>query len=157
MSKYICKKHGSRTPEQSATMEKIEKDGVCPFCVDFCSGQKPRYHTKPIIKETKWWVLTENFHPYEGSSYHFLLVCKHHTATLDELKTAEIGDAFKLFRWAEKEYKIPGGALLLRFGDPEHTGASVQHLHFQLITGDSRENGGAPILTSLGYQKPKSS
>lgn len=138
-------------------MERIEKDGICPFCVDFCQGEKPQYHTKPIIKETRWWVLTQNFHPYEGSVHHFLLVCKRHITKLRELNVWEIFDAFSIFKWAEKEYRIQGGVILLRFGDPEHTGASVQHLHFQLVVGDSRKNGGPVILTSLGYQKQKDS
>jgi len=156
MEKHICKEHGNRTSEQGAVMERIEKDGVCPFCVDFCRGQKPRYHTKPIIKETRWWVLTENFHPYEGSVHHLLFVCKRHAERLVDLKICEIWDAFRLFQWTEKEYQLEGGTLLLRFGDPERTGASVQHLHFQLVAGDSRKNGGPAILTSLGYQRPKS-
>ena len=54
----------------------------------------------------------------------------------------------------EKENFL-GGTIVMRWGDTERTGATVTHLHAQLVVGASREEGGKPILTALGYQVPK--
>ena len=39
-----------------------------------------------------------------------------------------------LANFAIKKYKIKGGALAMRFGDTNYTGASVAHLHFHIIS-----------------------
>lgn len=147
--------HGSRTPEQKAVMEKIATDGVCPFCVDFCEGTTPKYHTKPILKDTEKWIITENFHPYEGAIHHFILLVKRHITTMSELTPEEWEDARQVTLWAEKEYGLLGGALLMRFGDTNYTGGSVNHLHLQLIAGAPKHEGGDRLIACLGYQKKK--
>ena len=147
--------HGSRTPEQKAVMEKIAADGVCPFCADFCVGNPPKYHTKPILKETEKWVFTENFDPYEGALHHFLLIAKRHITTQSEITSEEWEHVRRLVAWAEEAYELEGAALLLRFGDTNYTGGSVSHLHFQLIAGASKQEGGERLIACLGYQKKK--
>lgn len=145
--------HGSRTPEQKAVMEKIAMDGVCPFCADFCLGNAPKYHTKPILKDTGKWIFTENFHPYEGALHHFILVAKRHITTISEVTSEEWEHVRRLVIWAEEAYELAGGALVLRFGDTNYTGGSVSHLHIQLIAGAPKQEGGERLMVCLGYQE----
>lgn len=154
MNRHINVAHGSRTPEQKKVMEQIDRDGVCPFCVDFCQGNPPRYHTKPILKESSFWSLTENFHPYEGTSLHLVLIAKRHITRPSELTADEWADVQEFLAWIDTTYHVEGGALLMRFGNTEWTGGSVEHLHAQIIVGGPRESGAEPLLTLVAYKKP---
>jgi len=51
------------------------------------------------------------------------------TARADEVAA----DLWKLAAQVCNDYNIPGGGLSLRFGPPEKSGATVRHLHAQLI------------------------
>lgn len=139
----------ARTDEQFSLMEKISEDRVCPFCPEHLK----KYHPKPIIKEGKWWIVTENMTPYEGTALSILLICKKHVTTISEI-TPETGkELLELSSWISGHYKISSGALFMRFGDTDKTGATVAHLHAQLIAGNSSRNKGNPLRVKLGYKK----
>ena len=110
-----------------------------------------KYHTKPIIKEGRYWVLTENFEPYKGSKHHLLAVSKKHVQRFEELTPAAQSELFKLFGDEVKKRNIPGGALFMRFGDTDYTGGTVEHLHAQLVSGGKRGKNKQPLITYLGY------
>jgi diadenosine tetraphosphate (Ap4A) HIT family hydrolase len=131
-------------------MEQIIKDGVCPFCREHFE----QYHTKPILAEDAHWVLTENFAPYEGSTHHFLLVAKVHVTGFWELSPEAQVAFFAMLEQARQRADTPGGTVLMRWGDTDFTGASVRHLHAQMVFGVTRSESSGPILTSLGYKKP---
>lgn len=132
-------------------MQRIIEDDVCPFCREHLE----RYHTKPILEEDAHWVLTENFAPYTGAKQHYLLISKKHCAGFWELSDASKLSFFRMLDHARTLVRAKGGSLVMRWGDTDHTGASVAHLHAQLVIGTSRAKGGEPILTSLGYQVPQ--
>ncbi len=137
----------ARTAFQRDVMKKIVRDKVCPFCMEHFL----KYHTKPIITEGKYWVLTENFEPYKGSKHHLLAVAKKHVTHFEELSPAAHAELFKLFRDEARKRKIVGGALFIRFGDTDYTGGTVEHLHAQLVSGGKRGKGKEPLITYLGY------
>ncbi len=141
----------AREIHQKQTMERIVRDGVCPFCREHLET----YHTKPILAEDEHWVLTENFAPYKGARHHFLLVAKHHCIGFWELTNEAKLAFFLMLDKAREIAQATGGALIMRWGDTDYTGASVSHLHAQLVIGVSRNEGNVPILTSLGYQVPQ--
>lgn len=141
----------ARTPFQRAVMQKIVRDNVCPFCMEHFL----KYHTKPIIKEGRHWILTENFEPYKGSKHHLLAVSKRHAQRFEKLTPAAHAELFKLFGDEARRRKIPGGALFMRFGDTDYTGGTVEHLHAQLISGGKRGKGAEPLITYLGYSTKK--
>jgi len=137
----------ARTPEQIALMQKIEKDGVCPFCAEHFK----KYHPKPIIKETSWWFVSENMSPYQGTKYHFILVYKKkHISSPSEVSEAGITDLFKLVAFLIKKYEIPGGSFFMRFGESKYTGGSVSHLHTHLIMGDADDPKHEAVRVKLG-------
>lgn len=143
----------ARTELQHTTMERSIRNNECPFCRD----NLERYHTRPILAENEHWLLTENFAPYEGAVHHYLLIAIRHCMGFWELSEVEQVAFFTMMNQARELAMAPGGTIVMRWGDTDRTGASVAHLHAQLIIGGSRKAGGEPILTALGYKVPTSS
>jgi diadenosine tetraphosphate (Ap4A) HIT family hydrolase len=140
----------ARVEHQRETMEQIQEDDTCPFCREHLM----KYHTKPLLYESEHWILTENFAPYEGTKHHYLLIAQKHCEGFWELSPEAKVDLFDVLDRVRKDDKMKGGTLVMRWGDTDHTGASVTHLHAQLVVGASRKEGGEPILTALGYKVP---
>jgi diadenosine tetraphosphate (Ap4A) HIT family hydrolase len=146
---YVNLKH-ARTQEQVDVMTQIQKDGVCPFCMEnFLT-----YHSKPIIHENESWIVTENMNPYEGSVHHFLFVHKFHCTMPGELPAKSRVEFFDLVNWVTEEFKILGGSILIRFGDMRFTGGSVDHSHAHLIVGDTNNEEREGLRVKVGYKKP---
>ncbi|HEY4518324.1 MAG TPA: hypothetical protein VJG48_01730 [Candidatus Paceibacterota bacterium] len=143
----------SRTEEQKQVMEDILAKGHCPFCPE----QLEAYHKEPLLKDGKFWILTKNQWPYEGAKLHLLAIAKKHAAKLCDLEEGSGNELLDLLTWAEKEFEIPGGSFFIRFGDTDYTGATVQHIHAQLISSEPRlDEGGKEndkLKVKLGYKK----
>lgn len=137
--------------------EKIVADKTCPFCVDFSKkGVRPQYHTKPIIVDGKYWVLTNNFNAYKGAVHHFLIIHRKHITSFSELRPAALKELTSITKELEDKLHLPAGVLLFRFGDTEYTGGSVNHFHAHFILGAKRVDGGEnkPLLLYAGYASP---
>ena len=137
----------ARTAFQKGVMERIQRDGVCPFCKEHFLT----YHTKPILAEGKHWILTENFEPYPGALVHLLAVAKKHVTRFEKLGPAAQTELFALFAKEIAKRDVKGGTLLMRFGDTDYTGGTVEHLHAQLISGGKGGKGKKRIPTYIGY------
>lgn len=146
--KFINLKH-ARTASQKKVMKQIEKDGVCPFCMEHLK----KYHQNPIIKEGMWWIITKNDTPYKGSFLHLIFIYKPHAALLSEIQSKARDEFFRYVNWAENNYKIAGGTILIRFGNTDWTGASVSHLHAHLIVGGEKKSNAKPLKVKVGYKK----
>lgn len=142
----------ARVAHQIEIMKRIIADDKCPFCLE----NLMQYHTKPILSESKHWILTENFAPYEGTKKHYLLITKKHCVGFWELPQEAQIDLFAIFNDIRKKDTMQGGTIVMRWGDTEYNSATVTHLHAQLIFGAHRKEGGEKILTALGYKVPKS-
>jgi len=139
----------ARTKFQRDTLERIKKDGVCPFCPEYFKT----YHTKPILKETDSWFLTTNFAPYEGAVHHFLFVYKpSHINTPSEMTNESKIELFDLVEEITKEYKLKGGSIFMRFGDGSINGSSVEHLHAHVIIGVKKTENTEGLKVKLGYK-----
>ena len=133
-------------PTYRGVIENIKKDGVCPFCPDNFS----KYHKNPILKEGTYWLLTRNMYPYEGAKQHVLILHKAHIETFADI-SSEAWIEFKALSDALiKEIGLPGGTLIMRFGDTRYTGASVRHLHANLVSPDGENPDRKPIMTRVG-------
>ncbi len=139
----------SRNKKYKKLLEKISEANVCPFCQTHLTT----YHEKPLLKKTSDWILTENMNPYDGTKIHLLFILKRHAKNILDLKNTEIKNLFKLIKWSIKKYKIPGGSVIIRFGDTDYTGGSVSHLHAQLVSGNHRKNSRGTINPVLGYKQ----
>ena len=136
----------ARLDEQRKVMEKIVADGKCPFCAENLFS----YHKKPILKETPLWILTENQWPYNNTKLQLLAIYKPHAERLSELPDQAGAELLELFKWAEKEYGLPGGGFAMRFGDTKHSGGTVRHLHAQFIQPDLEKQGYEAVRFKIG-------
>lgn len=141
--------HHSRTDDQRAIHKKIIKDGVCPFCWKYFT----KYHKNPILKKGKYWIVTENAWPYQGTSHHFLFVHKRHIEHLSKIKPDEWQELLLLIKKTTFPSVKNGGSFFIRFGDGDITGASVTHLHAHVIQGGKRKTKKTdPLMVQLGYK-----
>ncbi|HSW80839.1 MAG TPA: hypothetical protein VLG40_00430 [Candidatus Saccharimonas sp.] len=129
----------------SNVIAKIGQDGVCPFCPENLA----KYHPNPIIRAGGFWLLTKNAYPYEGAAHHFLLIHKAHIESFEQLTPAAWAELQTLLNFVLTDNAIKGAALAFRFGDTAFTGASVAHLHAQLIAGSGATDA-KPVLMRVG-------
>jgi diadenosine tetraphosphate (Ap4A) HIT family hydrolase len=140
----------ARKEEQINVMKQIIADGVCPFCED----NFEKYHPKPVLFKTGHWIITENAWPYECTKNHFLLVyrSKHIEDSSDILPEAFV-ELNEIVTTLRNKHNLGSGTLLMRFGDMSKTGATVKHIHAQIIEGnpdDPNYNPKKGVLTRVG-------
>ena len=111
-------------------MKQIEKEEICPFCIDNLA----RFHKKKILKLTLHWLVTKNQWPYQNTRVHLLAIYREHAENISEISPEAGKELFEIIRWAEEEYKITSGALAMRFGDISGNGATVSHIHAQILS-----------------------
>lgn len=136
--------------DQHKVMNQIVKDGVCPFC----QAQLAKYHRQPILWENDRWLVTENDYPYEGTRFHFLIIRKQHRHIEDVGPSAWV-DLGRAVDWIIEHYKIKGGTFLMRFGEMEYNGSSVQHLHAHIIVGRKKGTKTESLKVKVGYRKKR--
>jgi ATP adenylyltransferase len=126
-------------------INKIVEDGVCPFCPEYLAV----YHPNPVIKEGQYWLYTKNAYPYKGTVHHFLIIHKAHIEDFKDITPAAWLELQELINAMAHDHGIKGGALVCRFGETKYTGASVAHLHAQIIVGPGK-NEAEPVLMRVG-------
>jgi hypothetical protein len=77
---------------------------------------------------------------------------KRHIATPFEMSQKETEDFHAIFAQFNEKYPHPGGALLMRFGDPTYTGASLVHLHAHIIHAAPGKAGDEQLTAYVGYR-----
>jgi len=125
----------AKTKEYKKILEKIIKTNKCPFCPD-----NFKYHKKPILKKYQGWLATTNSWPYKNTQYHFVLIPLKHKSNFSDLNDKDFQTVKYLVNWLIEKYKLKGAGLTLRFGEQKYTGATVRHLHFQLIVPQLKHN-----------------
>lgn len=129
MRKKLVNIKNARKGEYKKVIKEIAKTGKCPFC-----KENFKYHKKPIFKRNNGWFLTNNGWPYKNSRCHLIIIGEVHKENFFELTKKDLAAVFYLTDWAIKKFKIKGGWLAMRFGDTNLTGATVNHIHFHLIS-----------------------
>ena len=119
----------AKSAEYKKVIEEIATTGKCPFC-----KENFKYHKKPIYKTNGAWFLTNNSWPYKNTKHHLIIIGKEHKENFTELTDKDFASIRYLVNWAVKNWKIKGGALTMRFGDTNYTGATVSHIHFHIIS-----------------------
>lgn len=125
----------ARESEQRAVMSQITKDGVCPFCEE----NLEKYHKPPILFKTEKWIVTTNAWPYKMTKKHFLVISRDHVSHLAEVSMTGIQEISLVMNKLKNEFGLEYGTLLMRFGEMSKTGATVKHLHFQIIQSDPKD------------------
>lgn len=133
----------ARTPLQIENMKKIEAEGFCPFCPEHLK----KYHEPPILKEGAHWIVTPNMYPYENVSQQILFITKEHLTDSKDLSSDAWAELQELIQWTIKELDIDAATLLMRSGNMHKTGATVLHLHAQLVAGKDADT---PVVARIG-------
>jgi ATP adenylyltransferase len=134
--------------EYAEALAKIAAGGVCPFC----EAHLPTHHKKPVLFRNAHWLVTENAWPYDGTRHQFLIIHRDHIESAEELPPAAWSALGSAYRRLVKDYRLVGATLLFRTGKTDFTGASVAHLHAQLISGGQREEGSELIRALVGFK-----
>jgi len=123
-----------RREDQKVVMEEIKKQGHCPFCIE----NLEKYHKNPILKEGKFWLLTENQWPYEKIKHQLLAIYKTHIEHIKEMDPDAGRELLEMFAEESEKRNILGGGVAIRFGQSPHGnyGSSVLHIHAHLIEPD---------------------
>jgi diadenosine tetraphosphate (Ap4A) HIT family hydrolase len=138
----------ARVSEQLEQMQKLRELGICPFCPEYLAA----YHREPILFQNEYWVVTKNDWPYEGSEIHLLLIHKRHIQSLKEISLEASVSLHSAFDWIMREFHIPGGAFVMRFGEMNYNGATVSHLHAHIVSGSEKNERSEPIKVKIGYK-----
>lgn len=133
----------ARSPLQRENMQKIAEEGFCPFCPEHLK----KYHEPPIVKQGVHWTVTPNMYPYENTGHQFLFITHEHITDSKDVTAEMWGELQEMVSWTMREYLIDAGTLLMRSGNMKKTGATVMHLHAQLIVGKDPQK---PVITRVG-------
>jgi diadenosine tetraphosphate (Ap4A) HIT family hydrolase len=134
--------------DYAQALAKIEADGICPFC----EAHLAAHHKNPILFGNAHWMVTENAWPYDGTRHQFLLIHRDHVESAEELPSGAWESLGSAYRQLVNEYRIEGAVLILRTGKTDFTGASVAHLHAQVISGGRREADSELIRALVGFK-----
>ncbi len=129
----------------SKVIAEINEAKVCPFC-----PKNFKWHTNPILRREKSWLITKSFNSYKNAKHHFIILCKSHKERFQELTQGDWKQISSLINWAIRTFKLPGGGVAMRFGDTKYTGATVVHLHLHLIIPRIRNNKALPVYFPFG-------
>jgi ATP adenylyltransferase len=148
--KQLLNLKNARVKEQLDQMIDLQKKKMCPFCREHFEEN----HREPILREGKYWLVTKNDYPYEGTKNHVLLVYKKHVSSLEEVSDESMVELLHHFKWVRKKLKLVGGTFALRFGDIHYNGATITHLHAHIISGVRQQKEKTESLRmKVGYKK----
>jgi len=123
--------------EYRGVLERIQEAGHCPFC-----PENFLYHKNPILCTEEDWFITQNSWSYTNAEHRLIIISREHKESFADLSLEDFTQVMRLVQWAIAKFSISGAALALRFGNPAHTGATVQHLHFQLLSARAPQKDG---------------
>jgi diadenosine tetraphosphate (Ap4A) HIT family hydrolase len=127
--------NNTRNEEMRKRWEKYLEDDIDPFS----RAEFEKCITEPIILEVKHWYVFKNEYPYDGRKYQFVIVTQIFFTDLDTLPD-EVGLELKYVKIElSNMYGIKGSGLVMRLGDTSISGASVTHLHAQLIVPEENK------------------
>lgn len=145
----------SRVRRQTDKMTKCIELGICPFCWNNLA----EWHDNPVEYQGKFWAVAANDYPYPGTVEHYLAIYRDHVDSISSLAEGAGDELFKIFNQLCEEKGIHGTTIVFRTGKMEYNGATVFHLHAQLIYGVSRttikdtEDMNSWLLVKAGYKK----
>lgn len=148
MSSKAVNTSNSRRPDgglYSSVISRIQQEGSCPFCPERFFEE----HGLPTLVQGSDWLATNNKYPYYGTEHHYLLLHKKHIETIGEISIRAWTDLYEVITGLTEQFNIQGAVLLMRYGNTDYTGATVNHLHAQLVSGSGNPEA-EPILTKVG-------
>jgi len=139
-SAMLVDPRNARTPEYVAELLKIQRSRKCPFCPD---GKTLTAGEDEIIAQNNFWYAIRTHTPVKGAEHHWVIISKTHLTSLQEVAGAYWSEMERLLRGLQRMHEVTGGALFVREGDTEVSGATVRHIHFNYVVPDSKANQAA--------------
>lgn len=124
----------TRTAEQRAAYEKTVTQGTCPFCGD--TAAMPSEIQERMIFVGSYWRAWYNPFPYPGHTAHVILAPIEHWTQPGDVTPEGAREWMELNAQLIDELGLPGGGLVMRFGDHEYKGGSITHLHSHIQVPD---------------------
>jgi diadenosine tetraphosphate (Ap4A) HIT family hydrolase len=132
------------------TLKESARTGVCVFC-------REEFWKKKIIVELNGWIVVQNQYATKDRDgndpeHHFLILPTRH---IDNEFGSEItGDdwetIFHIIVLLQKEMKLRGGGIVMRFGDSTISGRTVLHAHIHLVVPHVSSAGAVPVYMPIG-------
>ncbi len=125
--------HNAGSEDYKKKLEMIHELGIDPFGREYI--EDARFEAKKILYETPYWFAFENQHKYQGTKHQFVVVAQTYAEDFPELPPKSYENLFALKKQICDDYGVTGGGILFfsRFGDPALSGATVYHLHAQIV------------------------
>lgn len=137
--KYIYPPN-ARHQEQLDIMLRMEAEDKDPMALENVDQEAQK-----ILFKTDYWHVSENRYPRPGSEISFLIVAMGPVYEIEDISPEMWLDLQQIWQKLVKEYKITGGGICMRFGDPARSGASLTRLHVHIIMPKEGEKVRFPI------------
>ncbi|HYD93254.1 MAG TPA: hypothetical protein VEB18_02245 [Candidatus Paceibacterota bacterium] len=124
----------TRTTEQRAAYETTVGKGVCPFCGKV--SEMPVEIRTRMIHQGAYWRAWHNPFPYPGHAAHIVLAPIEHWTQPSDVTPEAAREWMELNAHLIKTLNLPGGGIVMRFGDHEYKGGSITHLHSHIQVPD---------------------
>lgn len=118
-----------RTPAYRAHMQATIEQGICPFC-------RLDHAKNVVIKQNRHWRVWKNPFPYEHHEHHLVVASVRHIDDVSKLTGDMWVQLGAIIRWAVREFKIEGGGIVMRFGEPAKSASTLRHLHAHIQVPD---------------------
>lgn len=154
MNKPLQNLSNVREEEQRQIMEELARTGECFLCQEVIARVAKKYPGVATLSvhEGNHWFIKNNDFPYSGTKLHVLVVPKRHVTELEDLSGEEFLELQQMFTWINKKYDVEGASMFLRYGNMNYNGATLSHIHFHILHGASKHDGGEAIRVKLGYK-----
>jgi diadenosine tetraphosphate (Ap4A) HIT family hydrolase len=130
----------------AAQLRDLASRDVCLFCPEHiheCRGEH--------IHEGTHWIARSSEHPYEGAETHIILIHRRHILHVREMELDARGEYWDMLDYLCNRFKIEGGGDAGRWGVPERSGVTINHLHRHLIVPKLD----SPVYFGFGRLPPK--
>lgn len=124
----------ARTAEQKAAYEGTVGQGICPFCGKF--DDLPEEIRIRMIYQGTFWRAWYNPFPYPGHSAHIVLAPIEHWMQPSDVTPEAASEWMQINAHMIKTLELPGGGIVMRFGNHEYKGGSITHLHSHIQVPD---------------------
>lgn len=121
----------TRSDAQHAAYQRTVGNSTCPFCGDMTPEIQER-----MIHEGCYWRAWHNPFPYSGHASHIMLAPIAHWTQPSDVHAEAAAEWFALVNMLISKFDLPGGGLVMRFGEHEYKGGSITHLHAHIQVPD---------------------
>lgn len=119
---YLGTIKNSRTVRQRRHMEETVGQGICPFC-------DLNRVLNEVLRENQYWRIWKNPFKYKGHRDHLVIATRAHWENVEDLPQEVVLAWWDMNIWAIREFSLPGGGFVMRFGDPLYNASTLRHIH----------------------------